>query len=70
MLYNACLFYRIYAISHMRYGYTAFYLTDSLYYVITKSHMQFNAYQVFKRDNLLMEPIPMVKTSRPILGPW
>ena len=28
--------------------------------------MKFSAYQILKPDNLIMEPIPMVKTSRPI----
>ena len=54
-------------LSHMQYAYTSFYITSNLYYVITKSHMRFSAYQILKPDNLIMEPIPMVKTSRPIL---
>ena len=52
----------------MRYGYTAFYLMGSLYNVVTKSHMGFSAYQILKPDNLIMEPIPMVKTLIPILS--
>ena len=68
MQYNACLFYLICVLSHMRYAYIAFYLTGILYYVITKSHMWFSAYQILKPDNLIMEPIPMVKTLIPILS--